>query len=166
MLQAVAEAISRHIEALDAAAAAEQARGNALAATQAAGAARQASDRQGALIAELKHAAAGASLVHDLQRLRLDGHTQRTLALAPSAANAGAAPLEALPDACEDTSHLAVAAAEIELERLQHETAYLEATAAQEQKVVSLRMRGHVLSMILQGHAPGNRMFAPATLLP
>eukprot|EP00198_Chlamydomonas_reinhardtii_P001011 XP_001690346.1 predicted protein [Chlamydomonas reinhardtii] len=144
-LQAVAEAISRHIEALDAAAAAEQARGNALAATQAAGAARQASDRQGALIAELKHAAAGASLVHDLQRLRLDGHTQRTLALAPSAANAGAAPLEALPDACEDTSHLAVAAAEIELERLQHETAYLEATAAQEQKVVSCLEQQHVL---------------------
>ncbi|KAG2432851.1 hypothetical protein HXX76_008584 [Chlamydomonas incerta] len=144
-LQAVAEAVSRHIEALETAAAAEQARGNALAAMQAAGAAREASDRQGIVIAELRRAATGASLAHDLQRLELTGHTRSTVAFAPVAASAGTGQLEALPETAEEASQLAVAAAEIEMERLQHETAYLEATAAQEQKLVSCLEQQHGL---------------------
>ncbi|KAG2448874.1 hypothetical protein HYH02_006223 [Chlamydomonas schloesseri] len=143
-LQAVAEAISKHIEALQAAAAAEQARGNALAAAKAAAAAHQASDRQGTVIADLKRTATGASLAQDLQRLQLTGHARGTLALAlPDAAAATAQ--ESQSDAAEETSQLAVGAAEIELERLQHEAAYLEATAAQEQKLVSCLEQQHAL---------------------
>nr|BCL66264.1 hypothetical protein [Volvox reticuliferus] len=147
ILQAVTEAASKFIRALECAAAAEQMRCEALLSVQGAQVAREAVGRQHAAAEELRAVAEGISMmrqVHQLTGVRkscknnVAGYDGGECNTDPRAKNGGGqgAPSMSMPHAAtieQDTA----AIAELELERLQHEAAYKEADAAQKRKLVA-----------------------------
>ncbi|GLI64051.1 hypothetical protein VaNZ11_007215 [Volvox africanus] len=147
-LQALAEAASKFMQALDCAAMAEQRRSGALLSTQAAQAAREAAERQRAVVEELRAIAEGINMVrqvHQLTGRRGNGLGDDLLISNGGDRNAdmraksvGGRPLLLHTASIEQDT---AAIAELELERLQHESAYREADAAQEGKLAGCFLR-------------------------
>ncbi|GIL45689.1 hypothetical protein Vafri_2880 [Volvox africanus] len=146
-LQALTEAASKFMQALDCAAVAEQRRSGALLSTQAAQAAREAAERQRAVVEELRAIAEGINMVqqaHQLTGRRNDLGDDRLINNGGDrnadmrAKSVGGQPLLLHTASIgQDTA----AIAELELERLQHEAAYREADAAQEGKLAGCFLR-------------------------
>ncbi|GIL71980.1 hypothetical protein Vretifemale_2385 [Volvox reticuliferus] len=146
-LQALTEAASKFMQALDCAAAAEQRRSEALLSTQAAQAAREAAERQRAVLEELRAIAEGINMVQHAQQLtggRNGCGDNRIVSNGGDrnanmrAKSAGGQPLLLHASSVEQDT---AAIAELELERLQHEAAYREADAAQEGKLAACFLR-------------------------
>ncbi|GFR40075.1 hypothetical protein Agub_g619 [Astrephomene gubernaculifera] len=151
-LQTMTEAALKFTQALDCAATAENSRSSALASEKAAQAAFEAAQRQQAVVGDLREAAEGANVAQEVQRMQNISHGDKDAAAGrPGAAGSGglrgpgSSWLTSFGAAAAREAQDALAAAELELERLQHEAAYLEATAAQEHKLVSCLEQQHAL---------------------
>ncbi|KAG2501134.1 hypothetical protein HYH03_000952 [Edaphochlamys debaryana] len=153
ILQALAEAASKFVDALSTAGAAEAARADALTAAQEARAAREAAGRQQVAVKELTAAEEGASLAATAGRLpgrrrASAGPGSESQAAASSFADAGLAAASSAsaalgsmalvaPQSKGPRGRVSAELAKVELERLHHEAAYMDATAAQQLKLVA-----------------------------
>lgn len=148
-LQALAESVSKFMQTLDLTAAADNLRAEALVSAQKFQAACGAAQRQEAMVAEARAAAEKANVAQQVRRMhgwRAGPVCDRRSAAGrgmmwDTESNAGSetAPLtSSLGGLSVGGAQAAASAATIELERLQIEIAYLEATVSQESKLVRM----------------------------
>ncbi|GIL65610.1 hypothetical protein Vafri_19197 [Volvox africanus] len=148
ILQAITEAASNYIWALECAAAAEQRRGEALLSAQAAQVVREAVGRQHAATEELNAVVEGIKIMRQVHQLMggckrrrndvtaYDSRGHNTGSREQNAGGQGPPYLSMSPQAASIEQDTA-AISELELERLQHEAAYKEADGAQGRKLVA-----------------------------